>query len=180
MTLTEKTISKEMIYKGKIIDVEKHQVTLPDGNISEREIVKHNGAVAVLALTDEKEVVVVQQYRKAMEKTLLEIPAGKLEHGEDREEAAKRELEEETGYKTKQLELIGEMYGCPGFCDEKVSIYFTDQLIKGEVKLDEDEFLQVQKLSITDVETLMHSQKIEDAKTMIAFQYLLLNYNHSN
>ncbi|HAL09189.1 MAG TPA: ADP-ribose pyrophosphatase [Staphylococcus sp.] len=179
MKLTEETISKEVIYSGSIIDLEKHKVQLPNGNTSEREIVLHNGAVSVLAITPENEVIVVEQFRKAMEKTLIEIPAGKLEVGEERESAAKRELEEETGYIADKLELIGEVYGCPGFCNEKVSIYIANDLKEGKVNLDEDEFLHLSKIPIDNIKSLLLSQEIEDAKTMIAFQYLLLNYNHS-
>ncbi|HHI7105452.1 TPA: NUDIX domain-containing protein, partial [Staphylococcus aureus] len=98
MDLNEKTIDRTVIYNGKIVDVEIHTVTLPNGETSTRELVYHNGAVAVCAVTPKKEVVLVKQYRKPVEKPLLEIPAGKLEDDEDRVEAAKRELEEETGY----------------------------------------------------------------------------------
>ena len=114
-----------------------------------------------------------------MEKTLIEIPAGKLEIGEERESAAHRELEEETGYVADKLELIGEVYGCPGFCNEKVSIYIAKDLKEGKVNLDEDEFLNLTKIPINQIHSLLSEHKIEDAKTMIAFQYLLLNYNHS-
>lgn len=179
MKLTEETISKETIYDGRIIKLEKHQVSLPDGQTSEREVVLHNGAVSVLAITPENEVLVVEQYRKAMEKTLIEIPAGKLEIGEERESAALRELEEETGYVADKLELIGEVYGCPGFCNEKVNIYIAKDLKEGKVNLDEDEFLNLTKIPINQIHSLLSEHKIEDAKTMIAFQYLLLNYNHS-
>lgn len=108
MKLTEDTISKELIYEGKIFKVEKHEIKLPNGETSSRDVVLHNGAVAVLAITPEKEVLVVEQFRKAMEKVLIEIPAGKLEIGEERKSAALRELEEETGYIAEDLELIGE------------------------------------------------------------------------
>ncbi|WP_323704811.1 NUDIX hydrolase [Mammaliicoccus sp. Dog046] len=179
MKLTEETISKEVIYKGRIFDLEKHQVSLPNGETSEREIILHNGAVSVLAVTPEEEILVVEQFRKAMEKTLIEIPAGKLEIGEDREEAAIRELEEETGYIADQLELIGEVYGCPGFCNEKVSIYIAKDLKVGKINLDEDEFLNVTKIPVSEIQSLLSSGKIEDAKTLIAFQHFALNYNNS-
>lgn len=92
MHFEEKTISKESIYKGKIIEVEKHKVSLPNNETAYREVVKHNGAVAICALTPDQQVILVKQYRKALEQELLEIPAGKLEPGEDRESAAMREL----------------------------------------------------------------------------------------
>ncbi|MEH7954394.1 NUDIX hydrolase [Staphylococcus pseudintermedius] len=179
MHFEEKTISKESIYKGKIIEVEKHKVSLPNNETAYREVVKHNGAVAICALTPDQQVILVKQYRKALEQELLEIPAGKLEPGEDRESAAMRELEEETGYKAKKLTLIGEVYGTPGFSNEKISVYFADNLVEGKVKLDEDEFVEKVLYSLDDVKKAVEARTIEDAKTFIAFQHLLLHYNHS-
>ncbi|MDF0132200.1 NUDIX hydrolase [Staphylococcus pseudintermedius] len=179
MHFEEKTISKESIYKGKIIEVEKHKVSLPNNETAYREVVKHNGAVAICALTPDKQVILVKQYRKALEQELLEIPAGKLEPGEDRESAAMRELEEETGYKAKKLTLIGEVYGTPGFSNEKISVYFADNLVEGKVNLDEDEFVEKVLYSLDDVKKAVEARTIEDAKTFIAFQHLLLHYNHS-
>ncbi|MBC8683174.1 NUDIX hydrolase [Staphylococcus pseudintermedius] len=179
MHFEEKTISKESIYKGKIIEVEKHKVSLPNNETAYREVVKHNGAVAICALTPDQQVILVKQYRKALEQELLEIPAGKLEPGEDRESAAMRELEEETGYKAKKLTLIGEVYGTPGFSNEKISVYFADNLVEGKVNLDEDEFVEKVLYSLDDVKKTVEARTIEDAKTFIAFQHLLLHYNHS-
>ncbi|EHL7193044.1 NUDIX hydrolase [Staphylococcus pseudintermedius] len=179
MHFEEKTISKESIYKGKIIEVEKHKVSLPNNETAYREVVKHNGAVAICALTPDQQVILVKQYRKALEQELLEIPAGKLESGEDRESAAMRELEEETGYKAKKLTLIGEVYGTPGFSNEKISVYFADNLVEGKVNLDEDEFVEKVLYSLDDVKKAVEARTIEDAKTFIAFQHLLLHYNHS-
>lgn len=179
MHFEEKTISKESIYKGKIIEVEKHKVSLPNNETAYREVVKHNGAVAICALTPDQQVILVKQYRKALEQELLEIPAGKLEPGEDRESAAMRELEEETGYKAKKLTLIGEVYGTPGFSNEKISVYFGDNLVEGKVNLDEDEFVEKVLYSLDDVKKAVEARTIEDAKTFIAFQHLLLHYNHS-
>ncbi|QHW37179.1 NUDIX hydrolase [Staphylococcus ursi] len=179
MHFEEKTISKESIYKGKIIEVEKHKVSLPNDETAYREVVKHNGAVAICALTPDQQVILVKQYRKALEQELLEIPAGKLEPGENRESAAMRELEEETGYKAEKLTLIGEVYGTPGFANEKISIYFADDLVEGKVNLDEDEFVEKVFYSLDDVKKAVETRTIEDAKTFIAFQHLLLHYNHS-
>ncbi|HCT0371766.1 TPA: NUDIX hydrolase, partial [Staphylococcus pseudintermedius] len=165
MHFEEKTISKESIYKGKIIEVEKHKVSLPNNKTAYREVVKHNGAVAICALTPDQQVILVKQYRKALEQELLEIPAGKLEPGEDRESAAMRELEEETGYKAKKLTLIGEVYGTPGFSNEKISVYFADNLVEGKVNLDEDEFVEKVLYSLDDVKKAVEARTIEDAKT---------------
>ncbi|MFQ3853970.1 NUDIX hydrolase [Staphylococcus parequorum] len=179
MNLFEKTLHKESIYKGAIIDLEVHDIELPDGQTSKRELVYHNGAVAVCAINPDNQVILVRQYRKPAEKTLLEIPAGKLELNEERESAAKRELEEETGYIAENLELITEMYGSPGFSNEKISIYLAKDLKIGEMNLDDDEFIEIETYNIEEITSMLQNQEIEDAKTIIALQYLLLNYNHS-
>ncbi|MDN6698688.1 MAG: NUDIX hydrolase [Staphylococcus equorum] len=179
MNLFEKTLHKESIYKGAIIDLEVHDIELPDGQTSKRELVYHNGAVAVCAINPDNQVILVRQYRKPAEKTLLEIPAGKLEINEERESAAKRELEEETGYIAENLELITEMYGSPGFSNEKISIYLAKDLKIGEMNLDDDEFIEIETYNIDEITSMLQNQEIEDAKTIIALQYLLLNYNHS-
>ena len=179
MNLFEKTLHKESIYKGAIIDLEVHDIELPDGQTSKRELVYHNGAVAVCAINPDNQVILVRQYRKPAEKTLLEIPAGKLELNEERESAAKRELEEETGYIAENLELITEMYGSPGFSNEKISIYLAKDLKIGEMNLDDDEFIEIETYNIEEITSMLQNQEIEDAKTIITLQYLLLNYNHS-
>lgn len=178
MNLFEKTLHKESIYKGTIIDLEVHDIELPDGQTSKRELVYHNGAVAVCAINPDNQVILVRQYRKPAEKTLLEIPAGKLELNEERESAAKRELEEETGYIAENLELITEMYGSPGFSNEKISIYLAKDLKIGEMNLDDDEFIEIETYNIEEITIMLQNKEIEDAKTIIALQYLLLNYNH--
>lgn len=180
MKFDEKTFDRTVIYNGKIIDLEIHDVELPDGNTSKRELIYHNGAVAVCAITPNNEILLVKQFRKPVEKPLLEIPAGKLEKDEEREEAAKRELEEETGYIANELEFITNMYGSPGFSNEKLTIYFANNLSEGELNLDEDEFVELHKVPVSEIKSLLDSQEIEDAKTIIGLQYVLLNYNHSN
>ncbi|MDM7863079.1 NUDIX hydrolase [Staphylococcus borealis] len=180
MEFNEKTFDRTVIYNGKIIDLEIHDVELPDGNTSRRELVYHNGAVAVCAITPNDEVLLVKQFRKPVEKALLEIPAGKLEQDEIREEAAKRELEEETGYVANNLEFVTDMYGCPGFTNEKLTIYFSSNLSEGQLNLDEDEFVELHKVPISEIKVLLDNHEIEDAKTIIGLQHILLNYNHSN
>ncbi|RIM66197.1 NUDIX hydrolase [Staphylococcus arlettae] len=179
MELNEKTIAKTTIYNGKIIDLEVHDIALPNGQTSKRELVKHNGAVAVCAITPNNKIILVKQFRKPIENTLLEIPAGKLELNEDRTSAAQRELEEETGYIADDLQLITEMYGSPGFTNEKISIYCADKLRSGEMNLDDDEFVELHELTIEEATTKLQNGEITDAKTSIAIQYLLLNYNHT-
>src|SRR5699024_964518 len=112
------------------------------------------------------------------EKPLLEIPAGKLEKDEERISAAKRELEEETGYIADELEHITEMYGSPGFSNEKISIYMAKNVTKGEMNLDEDECIEIAYLYINEIKSFLDNNELEDVKTIIALQHLLLNYNH--
>ncbi|TGB04458.1 NUDIX domain-containing protein [Halobacillus salinus] len=169
----EKTYEKETIYQGKIVRLEVDSVTLPDGNTSKRELIKHPGAVAVIALTDEGKLVVVEQYRKPMEKSMVEIPAGKLEPGESPEVCALRELEEETGYTTQKLEKITSFYTSPGFADEIVHLYFTDQLHRLEESPagDEDEFVELMELSLEEAEEMEKEERIHDAKTAYALLF---------
>ena len=172
--LEEKTIMIDKIFNGKVISLQVEDVELPNGNIAKREIVKHPGAVAVLALTDDNKLVMVEQYRKALEKTIVEIPAGKLEPGEDPEVCAKRELEEETGYECRELKKLISFYTSPGFADELIHLYMAEGLSKKEdpASMDEDEFLNVLELTLEEAEELINEQKIHDAKTAYAVSYL--------
>lgn len=171
--LEEKTISRQEIFKGRIISLQVDEVMLPNGSTSKREIIKHPGAVAVIAITEEGKLVVVEQYRKALEKAIVEIPAGKLEKGEDPDLCARRELEEETGYGCKDMELISSFYTSPGFADEIVHVYLASGLYKIEnaAGLDEDEFVNLMEITLEEAQGLIKDQKIFDAKTMYAVQY---------
>ena len=170
----EKTIDTTKVFNGRIISLQVDDVELPDGNYSKREIVKHPGAVAVIAMTEEEKIVFVEQYRKPLERSLIEIPAGKLEPNEAPEITAVRELEEETGYTTEQMQYVTSFYTSPGFADELMHVYFTDNLIKLDeaVPLDEDEFVEVHYLSLVEAEQYVLEQKIYDAKTAYAILYL--------
>lgn len=173
--MEEKTIEREVIYKGKIFDVEKHVVSLPNGNTSVRELVYHNGAVAVLVIDESDKIVMVEQYRKAFESMSLEIPAGKLEKGEEPVSSAERELAEETGYTAESLEKIFSFYGAPGFCSERVDVYVAKGLSAGEMNLDEDEFLNVKRYSFDEAVALLDRGIITDAKTIMAIQWWQLS-----
>nr|WP_233146872.1 NUDIX hydrolase [Paenibacillus selenitireducens] len=163
----EITISTEPIFQGKVISLQVDTVRLPDGNTATREIVKHPGAVGVLALHP-KGMLVVEQYRKALGKSQVEIPAGKLERGEDPMEAAKRELEEETGYKCGTIRHLSSFYTSPGFADEIIHLYVAEDLQQGEVQLDEDEFLDAEIITLEQAEQYMAEGRISDAKTITA------------
>lgn len=172
----EKTIRTKEIFDGKIIKVSVDDVLLPNGETSIRELVKHQGAVAVIAVTEDNRILMVEQYRKPLEKTLVEVPAGKLEPGEAPEVTAVRELEEETGFTTEQLDYVTSFYTTPGFCDERIYLYYTDQLVPvtEEKALDEDEFLDCQSYTMPELDQLIKDERIHDLKTMYAVQYLKL------
>ncbi len=174
--LEEKTLSTVQIFEGKIISLQVDDVELPNGKTGKRELVKHPGAVAIIALTEENKLVLVEQYRKALERTIVEIPAGKLEKGEEPFECAKRELEEETGYECETLELVASFYTSPGFADEIVHVYSAKGLRKKEnaAGLDEDEFVQLLEWSLDEALQAIKEKRIYDAKTMFAIQYLQL------
>ncbi|MED1015962.1 NUDIX hydrolase [Bacillus atrophaeus] len=174
--LEEKTIEKEKLFSGKVIDLYVEDVELPNGKTSKREIVKHSGAVAVLAVTDSNKIILVNQYRKPLERTIVEIPAGKLEKGEEPEYTALRELEEETGYTAKKLTKITAFYTSPGFADEIVHLFLAEDLSVLEEKreLDEDEFVEVMEVTLEDALKLVETREVYDAKTAYAIQYLQL------
>jgi ADP-ribose pyrophosphatase len=166
--LEEKTLSTEQIYKGRIINLQVDQVTLPNGETSYREIVKHPGAVAIMAITTENKLVLVRQFRKALEKTIYEIPAGKLELGENPATCALRELEEETGYLAEKLEKLGGFYTSPGFADEYIHLFRAHQLKTGKISLDQDEFVEQEEFTLDQCMEKITSREICDAKTIYA------------
>lgn len=172
--LTEKTIHTEVIYNGKIITLQVDDVTLPNGKTAKREIVKHPGAVAIIPVTAEQKIVFVEQYRKPLERSLLEIPAGKIEEGENPEVTAIRELEEEIGYTTNSLTYVDAFYTSPGFADEFMHIYLTTDLERLEVEVpgDDDEFINRVELTLEEAVEMVKNQRICDAKTNYAILYL--------
>lgn len=170
----EKTIARTQIYDGKIISLHKDEVQLPNGETAQRELVKHPGGVAVIPITKDKKILFVEQYRKPLERTLIEIPAGKIESHEKPEVTAIRELEEETGYTTDELTYVTSFYTSPGFADEIIHIYMTDQLEQMEEAIagDEDEFVEVVELTLEQAQEAINNQQICDAKTNYAILYL--------
>ncbi len=174
--LEEKTLTTEKIFSGKVINLQVDEVKLPNGKTAKREIIKHPGAVAIIAVTDENKIVMVEQFRKALEKTIIEIPAGKLEKGEEPLACAKRELEEETGYDCESIERLNSFYTSPGFADEIVHVYLAKGLTKKEnaAGLDEDEFVNLMELTLDQAQLAIKEERICDAKTVFAVQYLQL------
>ena len=168
MNLKEITVSTEYTYRGKIINVKKEKVILPDNKEAFREIVEHPGGVCVAAITDKNEMLLVKQYRAGVKDVLLEIPAGKLENGEDTELCGRRELEEETGFRAGTFIKAQEIYLSPAYTEEKIYLYVAKDLYKGKVNLDEDEFIEVVAIPIDKLKRMVAENKITDAKTIIA------------
>ena len=177
MELKETQLSSEKIFDGRILHIRRDTVRLPDGGEAFREVVDHPGGVCVLALDDQNRALVVSQFRYPYEKVLREVPAGKLEYGEDPREAAIRELKEETGATAGEFTSLGELYPSPGYCGEIIRMYFARQLTFGETHLDEDEFLNMERIPFAQLVEQVLSGEIRDAKTIAAVLKAKLLYN---
>lgn len=168
MELEEKLVEKNYVFEGKVIRVCNDTYELPDKSRAKREIVEHNGGVCVVALTKDDEVLFVKQFRCPYGEVLLEIPAGKLEKGEDPFESGKRELHEETGASAEHYEDLGKFYPSPGYCGEVISMYYATGLTFGEQDLDDDEFLNVEKIPFEKAVEMVLNGEIKDGKTQAA------------
>jgi len=175
--LKEKTLSSSKIFQGRIINLHKVEVKLPDGRTTTREIVEHPGAVVILALTDKKEIVMIRQFRKPAEEVLWELPAGTLEVGESLDNCAKRELEEETGYYPRKIKKLITFFSTPGFCNEKLTLFLAEDLEKKNKNEDADEFIEVQLIKANEALKLVQENIIKDAKTIIGILYLVSSKN---
>lgn len=164
--LIEKQLNSETIYEGKVITLTVQTVELPNGKEAKREVVLHPGAVTVLAITEDDKILLVNQFRKAPNRLLIETPAGKLEPGEDPLTSAKRELEEETGFQAGAWKHITSFYTSPGFADELIHCYVATDLVQAEQKLDEDEFLDVLRVTADEAQRMIADGQIADAKTV--------------
>lgn len=166
MELKEEMVSQETVYQGIIVNVRRDKAKLPDGRLTNREVVEHPGGVAILALDEENNVTLVQQYRYPFHQVLLELPAGKLDAGEDHRPAAIRELSEETGLEAGELTYLGCLLASPGFCTERLHMYLARDLRKKESHPDEDEFLNVITMPFQQLLEQVMDGTVEDAKTV--------------
>ncbi|WP_245671865.1 NUDIX domain-containing protein [Desulfuribacillus stibiiarsenatis] len=176
--MEEKRIKRQPVFDGKLIKVYQDTVLLPNGKEANREVVEHPGAVAVLAIDEQGQIIIVKQYRYPMAQISLEIPAGKLEENEDPLECAKRELTEETGYIANAWKKIMTPYTSPGFANEVIHIYLAQQLEQIGASPDEDEFVECIHITLEDALHMIDTQEIRDAKTITALLWWSTQNSH--
>lgn len=164
----ETVVSEQEIFKGSVIRFALREVKLENGKMAKREIVYHNGGAAVLAVDDDNNIYLVRQYRSAFEQEILEIPAGKLEKGEEPFSAAVRELEEETGFKAENITSLGEYWPTVGYCSERIHLYLAENLTSGSTNFDEDEFISLVKIPFDKAYAMCLNGEICDGKTQLA------------
>lgn len=170
MDFTEKELSREYFFKGRIMNARLDKVELPDGRRTTREVCEHLGGVGVLPIDRDGNIILVRQFRYPLAEIMLEIPAGKLDHGpdEDAADCGARELREETGYAAGRLVPLGVQYPSPGFLTEVVHLFAALDLTAGEATPDEGEFVEAVRLPVAEVERLIAADEIRDAKTIVA------------
>jgi ADP-ribose pyrophosphatase len=172
MIVEEKTLSSEMIYEGKILNLRKDRVIVKDGGESYREIVEHNGGVIILGITDEGKIPMIRQYRKPARQIMFELPAGKLEKGEDPAAAALRELKEETGYTAGRIRLISSFYPTVGYSEEILHIFFAEGLTAGATDFDDNESIDIEEYTPEELYKKIDAGEMNDGKTILALLLL--------
>jgi len=172
-----KRLSRDLVCHGAIIDYYQDTVQVPNGNVVKWDFVGHKGAAAVVPVTDDGKIIMVRQYRNALDRYTLEIPAGGLNGADEpTKQAATRELEEETGYASKDLELLISIRTTVAFCNEKIDIYVAQNLVKSEQNLDEDEFIDVKAYTVEELMRKIYDCTIEDSKTICAIMAYARKY----
>jgi ADP-ribose pyrophosphatase len=173
-----KRLNRELIAKGAIIDYYQDTMQIPNGNIAKWDLIDHKGAAAVVAVREDGKLLMVRQYRNALERETLEIPAGGLNgRQEPTKDAAKRELKEETGYECDELELLNSIYTTVAFCNEKIDIYLARGLKnQGSQHLDEDEYVNVEAYTVEELKDMIYQCKIQDSKTICGILTYITKY----
>ena len=162
----EKTLSSQTIFEGRAVKVRIDTVQTADGRQTTREIVEHADCVAIVAVDADDNVLLVKQFRKPVEKELLEIPAGGIDDGEDAEAAVIREMQEETGFRPQRLEHLGGFYSTPGYCSEYLYLYLATDLTPGQLHAEDTEGIEVVRVPVAQIPDMVASGKIEDAKSI--------------
>ena len=172
-----KRIKRELVVNGVLFDYYQDTMQIPNGNIAKWDLIDHKGAAAVVAVREDGKLIMVRQYRNALERETLEIPAGgRNDREEPTEDAARRELEEETGYTCEKLELLTSVFTTVAFCNEKIDIYVARDLKPGKRHLDEDEFINVEAYSVEELQQMIFDCKIQDAKTICGIMTYAVKY----
>lgn len=174
--MSKSTIASHRIYTGKILSLDVDQVRFPDGSTGDMEMVRHPGAAAILPFMsdpagDDPQIMLLKQYRYASDSYMYEIPAGKLEHGEDPSACAERELKEETGCSAEHIEHLFTFYTTPGFSDEVLHVFLASGLTSGKPEREKDEFLSIETMKLSYALKLIQTNEIRDGKTMLAILY---------
>ncbi|MBI4301228.1 MAG: NUDIX hydrolase [Chloroflexi bacterium] len=176
LELLETTVASQRIYNGRVVSLRLDTVELTNGAKIQREIVEHGDVVAVVAIDDNGNVLLVRQFRKPAEQVLLEIPAGGLEPAESPEDGVRRELQEETGYRASQVRRLGGFYTSPGFCTEFLHLYLATDLQFEPLEPDEDESFELVRVPLAQILELIDSGVISDAKSLVGLLMLLRSY----
>lgn len=166
-SLTETTLSSEQVYSGRLLDVRRDEVSLPDGGTSVREYIRHPGAVVMIPVLPDGRILLIRQFRYPMGRVEIELPAGKIDAGEVLEETLQRELEEETGYRAGRITFLTEIHPCIGYSDERMWLYLAEDLYDGNAGSDEDEFIELLPTGLDDALALVRSGEITDVKAVI-------------
>lgn len=173
----EITINSQRIFQGRVVALRVDTVEMPDGRTATREVVEHSQSVTILSVDDRGNVLLERQYRRSVDRWMLEAPAGGMNPGEAPEQAARRELKEETGYEARKLEHLASFYVSPGFCTELMHVYLATGLVTGEATPEEDEYIKVEAMPLAKAIGMIASGEVQDGKTVAA---LLLAEKHLN
>jgi len=165
--MNETILYTQHLYEGHVVNLDLHEVRLSDGNQRKREVIRHPGAAAIVALDSDEKILLVRQFRIAAGKVLREIPAGTLHHDEPPEECAIRELQEETGCKPGKLDHLGGFYPAPGYTTEFIYLYLATDLTESRLAADADEFIEVDRVSLDEALEMIQKGDIADGKTII-------------
>jgi len=169
----EKTLSSQLIYDGRVVKLRVDTVQTPSGKKTTREIIEHTDCVAIIAIDDNDNVLLVNQFREAVGKELLEIPAGGIDPGEDPEAAVRREMQEETGYLPRKVEMLRGFYSAPGYCNEYLYLYLATDLVPSQLHAEDTESISLVRVPTSQVRDLLASGDIYDGKSVAGLLTLL-------